>query len=59
MDAETVVEEPSNANEVEEEEEEEEVNGYRYDRSLDLRRRGSHRQNGVIQPLLTGESCLG
>lgn len=37
----------------EKEEEEEEVNGYRYDKSLDLRRRGSHRQNGVIQPLLT------
>lgn len=47
------MEEP-NANDTGGEEEEEEVNGYRYDTSLDLRRRGSHRQNGVIQPLLTG-----
>lgn len=52
MDAGDVLEEP-NANGVEVEEEE--VNGYKYDKSLDLRRRGSHRHsNGVIQPLLTG-----
>lgn len=55
--ADAIVEEP-NANDTGGEEEEE-VNGYRYDTSLDLRRRGSHRQNGVIQPLLTGnKNCF-